>query len=311
MMKRCPITYEEITDGIYSKKGLNKLNPALDILNPLPFTNSELILESRKRMTKMSIQGVQPKLSARLSIKNSVFEIVNRHGIFILKPNPAYFQQVPENEDVTMKMAAVCGIDTPLHGLIYNKEGVLVYFIRRFDREGRIKRIHVEDFAQLAGMSRETKYNYSMEQVGKLIDQYCTFPIVEKFKLFRLTLFSYLVGNEDMHLKNFSIIHKDGIIELTPAYDLLNSTIVLSNPSEEMALPIKGKKSNFTRNIFLNYFGYEMLGLNKRIIINTEEQLRESFNHWLRLLEICFLSDELKSKYLDVLVNRRKILGWC
>jgi serine/threonine-protein kinase HipA len=157
-------------------------------------------------------------------------KLLNRHGIFLLKPNPAHFRQIPENEDVTMRMAALTGIDVPLHGLIYNKEEKLVYVIRRFDRAGKTWKIHVEDFAQVAGMSRETKYSYSMEKVAKLIESVCTFPVVEKVKLFRLTLFSYLCGNEDMHLKNFSIIHSDGKIELSPAYDLLNPTIVLANP---------------------------------------------------------------------------------
>jgi len=309
-MKRCPITYEEISAGLYSKKGLKRLNPALSNLKPLPFSNEELLTESKKRMTKMSIQGVQPKLSARLSIKNGMFDIVDSHGIYILKPNPVYFKQLPENEDVTMKMALRAGIEVPLHGLIYNNEKILVYFIRRFDRKGRSKKNHVEDFAQLAGLSRDTKYNYSMEKVAKLIEKYCTFPLVEKLKFFKLTLFSYLVGNEDMHLKNFSIIHKDGIIELSPAYDLLNSTIALSNPKEEMALPVRGKKSNLSRNILLNYFGHERLGLNKKIITATEEQFRDCFSDWMGLLEICFLSDELKERYSSILQQRREVLGW-
>ena len=309
-MKRCPITYEEISSGLYSKKGLNRLNPALASLELLDFTNLELILESQKRMTRMSIQGVQPKLSARLSIKKSQFEIVNRHGIFILKPNPEHFSQVPENEDLTMKMADLAGIKTPLHGLIYNKEQKLVYVIRRFDRAGKTGKIHVEDFAQVAGMSRATKYNYSMERVATLVEKICTFPVVEKVKLFRLTLFSYLCGNEDMHLKNFSIIHRDGKIELSPAYDLLNSTIVLSNPQEELALPIKGKKSGFTKNILINYFGHERLGLNKKVLSDIEEQFRACYRDWLKLIEISFLSDDLKEKYLQVLRQRTNAMGW-
>ena len=165
-MKRCPITYEQIDSGLYSKKGLNRLNPTLNSLELLSFTEQELIMESKKRMSRMSIQGVQPKVSARLSIKNRTFEVVDKHGIFILKPNPTYFEQVPENEDVTMRMASLAGIEVPFHALIYNKEMKLVYVIRRFDRIGKSGKVHVEDFAQVAGRSRETKYNYSMEKVA-------------------------------------------------------------------------------------------------------------------------------------------------
>lgn len=309
-MKRCPISYEEIPSGLYSKKGLHRLNSALDNLNVLNFTGQELIQESQKRMTKMSIQGVQPKISARLSIKKRTFEFVDRHGIFILKPNPVQFSQVPENEDLTMRMAALSGIEVPLHGLIYNKDHELVYFIRRFDRIGKKRKIHVEDFAQVAGKSRETKYDSSMEKVAKLVEEFCTFPMVEKVKLFRLTLFSYLCGNEDMHLKNFSIIHRDGKIELSPAYDLLNSTIVLSNPKDELALPVGGKRSNFTKNILVNYFGHERLGLNKKVISSVEEQFKECFDDWIRLLEISFLSETRKESYLAVLKQRRSAFGW-
>ncbi|HMB96979.1 MAG TPA: HipA domain-containing protein [Balneolaceae bacterium] len=309
-MKRCPITYEDIDSGLYSKKGLNRLNPALNSLKLLPFTEQELILESQERMSKMSIQGVQPKLSARLSVKNKCFTIVNKHGIFILKPNPTHFAQVPENEDVTMRMASAAGIEVPFHALIYNKEMKLVYVIRRFDRVGKSGKIHVEDFAQVAGKSRETKYKYSMEKVATLIEDYCTFPVVEKLKLFRLTLFSYLIGNEDMHLKNFSLIHKENKIELSPAYDLLNSTIVLSNPQEELALPLKGIKSNFTHKMFFDYYGKKRLGLNEKVVTKMAEEFESLHKAWFELIEQSFLSSELKERYVDVINQRRKDMGW-
>lgn len=194
--------------------------------------------------------------------------------------------------------------------MVYNKEMKPVYFIRRFDRVGKSGKIHVEDFAQLAGMTRDTKYNYSMEKVARLIEEYCTFPAVEKLKLFRLTLFSYLTGNEDMHLKNFSIIHKDGIISLSPAYDLLNTTIVLANPKEELALPLKGKKSKITKSMFFRYFGNERLGLNQKVLSGIEEEFEAVYSRWLELTDKSFLSTELKEKYIDLVQERRKALGW-
>jgi len=309
-MSRCPITYQEIASGRYSKTGLNKLNPALDNLKPLPLDRREQIREAQRRMTKMSIAGVQPKLSAQLSVKDQTFTIVDKHGSYILKPELSDYEEVPQNEDLTMRMAGVCGIDVPFHGLIYAKDNSMLYFIRRFDRTGRAGKIHVEDFAQVAGMTRETKYDYSMEKVVTLIEDYCTFPMVEKMKLFRRTLFCWLTGNEDMHLKNFSLIHIEDKIELSPAYDLLNTTIVLANPAEEMALPLQGKKSNFSYDMFFDYFGMERLGLNEKVLGNIEQELRQTFPEWERMVAISFLSDEKKEAYMRVLNQRKQILGW-
>ncbi len=306
-MTRCPITYEKITSGRYSQTGLRKLNPALKDLKPFPYDRKEQIREAQKRMTKMSIAGVQPKLSAQLSVKDQVFRVVDKHGSFILKPELLDYGEVPQNEDVTMRMAEVSGIEIPLHGLIYAKDNSMLYFIRRFDRTGHSGKVHVEDFAQVAGMSRETKYDYSMEKAVTLIENYCTFPMVEKMKLFRRVLFCWLTGNEDMHLKNFSLIHRDRKIELSPAYDLLNTTIILANPAEEMALPLQGKKSNFSHDIFIKYFGKERLGLNDKVLANIEGELKKAYPEWERLIEISFLSDEKKESYKRLLKQRRSL----
>ena len=155
------------------------------------------------RSSKMSVQGVQPKLSAVLNIKDQKFDLVDNHGRFLLKPQHHIYPQMPENEDLTMRLAKSIGLDVPLHGMIWAKDGTLTYFIKRFDRKGQKDKIPVEDFAQLAGLGRDTKYNYSMEKVVNLVNAYCTFPAIEKVKLFKLVLFSFITGNEDMHLKNF------------------------------------------------------------------------------------------------------------
>ena len=164
----------------------------------------------------MSIQGVQPKLLGRLQVKEQRFALVDSGGQYILKPQTADYLQVPENEDLTMRLAALVGIEVPLHGLLYGQDGEKTYFIKRFDRISRKGKIHIKDIAQLVGRDRDTKYRANMEQVAKLIESYCTFPVVEKVKLLHLTLFSFLVGNEDMHLKNFSIIRNEDVISLTP-----------------------------------------------------------------------------------------------
>ena len=178
-MNRCPITYEECQGSRYSIEGLKKLSPKLRYLKDFPFSAEEQIREAVFRAAKMSIQGVQPKLSVRLNVKKEIFEIADKGGHYIFKPQTIN-EEVPENEDVTMRLAKLIRIEVPLHGLVYSKDGSMTYFIRRFDRASRNKKIPVEDFAQLSGKNRETKYDSSMEQVISLIEKFCTFPAIEK-----------------------------------------------------------------------------------------------------------------------------------
>ncbi|MCK5821439.1 MAG: HipA domain-containing protein [Bacteroidales bacterium] len=309
-MNRCPITYELCGDLQYSENGLRLISPKLTQLQLINYSSEQLLTEAMERATRMSIQGVQPKLSMVLNIKDGVFEIADKRGRFILKPQHPNFKELPQNEDLTMKLASLIDIEVPIHGLVYSEGGSLHYFIKRFDRKGQKDRIAVEDFAQLAGLSRYTKYNYSMEKLIRLIDEYCTFPAVEKSKLFKLVLFNFLVGNEDMHLKNYSVITRDGKVELSPAYDLLNSSIVLKGNIEEIALPLKGKKSNLNQDVLVNYFGKDRCQLTNRIIDQTLGSIQAALPAWAELLEISFLSAEMKDKYRSLLNKRAAILGF-
>ena len=173
----------------------------------------------------MSIQGVQPKLSAVLSVKEQVFKVTDRGGRYMIKPQHVVYPNLPENEAITMHLAKAAGIEVPVHGLMYSEDGTMSYFVRRFDRMGQAKKLAVEDFAQLSGHSRETKYSFSMEKLASILDDFCTFPVIEKAGLFKRSLFNFLVGNEDMHLKNFSLITRNQKIELAPGYDFLNTTV--------------------------------------------------------------------------------------
>jgi len=308
-MKRCPITYEPSGKSLYSDKGLKMLSQNLSTLELLSYTAGEQRAEAMARATKLSIQGVQPKLSAILNIKDSRFQLVDTGGKYILKPQHHIYPQLPENEDVTMRMAKAAGINVPLHGMIWSKDMSLTYFIKRFDRAGHKDRIPVEDFAQLAGLSRDTKYNYTMEELVLLIDEFCTFPVIEKAKLFRLVLFNFLTGNEDMHLKNFSVIRNGDKIELSPAYDLVNSTIVLKGGAEEIALSLAGKKRKLTRKVLVDYFGKERCGHTDKVIENNIQGLAQAKETWFGLLKICFLNKELKEKYISLLESRIKALA--
>ena len=307
-MSRCPITYSFCAENPYSDKGLNLLSSGLRTLNDLEYSADEQRKEAFNRASKMSIQGVQPKLSAILNIKDEKFAFVDKGGKYILKPQHHLYLEMPENEDLTMRLAKEIGLDIPLHGLIWSKDGSLTYFIKRFDRKGHNDKIPVEDFAQLAGLSRDTKYEYSMEKIVKLINTYCTFPAIEKIKLFKLVIFNYLIGNEDAHLKNFSIITEQGIVKLSPCYDLVNSTIEYKKQDEEIALPLRGKKKRLSRNILVDYFGMEKCELTTRSIEKVLGTISLALPTWKESINISFLSEEMKSKYHDLLDKRLSIL---
>jgi serine/threonine-protein kinase HipA len=256
----------------------------LENLLPLHLTREEQLREARLRADKMSIQGVQPKLSAMIKPKEDRFEIVDRGGQFILKPNPPPFEEVPAND------------------------GSWVYFVRRFDRAGRNQRLHQEDFAQLTGAARDTKYNSSLEQITRVVETHCTFPAVEKAKLACLLLFCFLTGNEDMHLMNFSLVVRNGVVCLSPAYDLLNTTLVLGNASEESALPMRGKKRTLTGIDWVDYLCRDRLGLPTAILDPILHTLDASRDGCVLKIENSCLPAPGKADYLKILKDRRSRL---
>lgn len=305
MIKRCPITYLPIPEERdYSEKGLKLLSPQLRDLKPLPFTSQELRREALSSADKLSIQGVQYKLSAKLNVKETCFELKNTQGRYILKPQSDVYAHLPENEDLTMRMASCLDIEVPLHGMIYGQDRELTYFIARFDRANQGAKHAVEDFAQLSGSSRSTKYDYSMEKLIQIIDQFCTYPSIEKNKLFVRTIFNFIVGNEDMHLKNFSLITRNNITRLTPAYDFINSTLAVPKTKEELALPLNGKKSNLRFKDFIDYFAYQRLDLNEKTVAKFLQTLAARVPVWEELIEASFLPIPDKKRYHEILQKR-------
>jgi serine/threonine-protein kinase HipA len=302
-MKRCPITYNEIQKGNYSEEGLKLLSANLNHLIDFPYSAQEQVSLAQDFVLKLSLQGVQPKLSAKLNLKTSSFEVVEKFGTFILKPPHHMYEQVPQNEDLSMTLAQVCGIDVPLHGLIYNKDQSLTYFIKRFDRVSKKKKKPVEDFSQLMGFDRDTKYNSSTEKIIGILENLCSFPLIEKQKFFKLTLFNFLIGNEDMHLKNYSLITTDGITKLSPSYDLINTSIIFK-AQEEIALTLNGKKNNLKKQDLIDYLGIQRLSLRVQDIDQILSDLANSLPKWHQLIDISFLSENKKEQYKDV-INRR------
>ena len=304
-MGKCLITYNECS-GDYSKEGLKLLNKNLDNISPLNFTQSQLRTEALAMSDKISIQGVQPKLSARLNVKEGKLDIVERRGTYIIKVQVPDRPQMPENEDLTMKLAKVIGIEVPMHGLVRDQEGQLNYFIKRFDRYSQKSKYAVEDFAQLTERTSDTKYDASTESLIPIITDYCTFPVIEMIKLYKRIFFSFMVGNEDMHLKNFSLITKKGKTYLSPAYDLLNSTMVLKKTKEELALPIMGSKARFSPSHFKEYLGVKRMEQQERMIEKVFSEIYEARGTWEGIIEKSFLSDEAKEEYFKILNNRFK-----
>lgn len=301
-MNVCPLSYEPC-EGRYSPKGLRQLSPRLTHLKDLPLNAAEQLQLAAAHADKLSIQGVQPKLSAKFSLKHESFVVATRGGTYILKPPNPHYSGLPENEDLTMRLAKAAKIDVPLHGLIYASDGSMTYFIKRFDRFKGGK-LALEDFAQLSGASRETKYASSMEKVASIIQQFCTFPKVESVRLLRLTLFNFLVGNEDMHLKNFSLITRADRVLLSPAYDLLNTTIAIQNPVEETALPLGGKKRKLNQELLIDYFAKNRLDLTDAVISRVESDFRNASPRWGQLITRSFLPVEMKERYRQLITER-------
>ncbi len=302
-MNRCPITYELCGDQKYSQRGLSFFSKNLKNLQDFPYTAKEQILLATQFAAKLSIQGVQPKLSVILNLPKEVLEVVEKRGRYLLKPPHQLYEELPQNEDLTMKLAKVVGIEVPFHGMIYNIDQSLTYFVKRFDRLGKTQKVGTEDFSQLLGSSRDTKYDSSMEKVASILEKHCTFPLLEKIKLFKRVIFNFLVGNEDMHLKNFSLIRRKDRVELSPAYDLLNTTMVLQS-KEEIALPIRGKKSRLTRVDFVDYYGHERLGLSEKILQEELLCFEKAIFSWQGLIEKSFLSKKTQDTYKELIQSR-------
>jgi serine/threonine-protein kinase HipA len=196
-----------------------------------------------------SIPGAQAKVSLDISPrrrKGTERTYFLEGDSFILKIQSPHFPLLPENEDLMMHLAADVGISVPEHTLLRLADRELAYLVRRFDRGTRGERLHQEDFAQASGVTTEYKYNSTLQQVARLVLSQATEPRIAAQDLYTQLLFSFVIGNNDQHLKNFSfqyrVLHDKVVCRLTPAYDLLAGP--LSNPKDkdEVALPLMGRK---------------------------------------------------------------------
>ena len=252
----------------------------------------------------VAVTGVQPKLSLdleKVNAQTSRLTVVGLWGSYILKPPTDLFESLPENEDLTMKLAALCGLKTAEHTLIRLQSGKLAYLTKRFDRQ-KNRKIHVEDLCQLTENLTEHKYRGSIEKVGKTIRTYTTNKGLEALALFELVVFCFITGNADMHLKNFSLIRFDnGEIALSPAYDLVSTRLAMPEDLEESALTINGKKNRLKRADF------DELAKKLEISDKSSERVYAKFVKkraaMIDLIQVSFLSDAMKEEYVALLVN--------
>ena len=224
----------------------------------IDLTLTGVSLKAQEMVGKMSISGVQPKLSVKLADREGDphLEVTGEGGQYILKPQVQAFANLPENEELCMMIAEDIGMDVPAHCLVHLKDKSLAYVVKRFDREGR-RKIHQEDFAQI--LEKKDKYNGSVEEIGHKLRQFSEVPGLDVQLFFERVVFNFLIGNGDAHMKNYSVIYnEEGLVRLAPAYDLVCSRIVIPEEADESALTIKGKKSRIKRkdmDLLAEYLG--------------------------------------------------------
>ena len=270
--------------------------------------------ELAKRVIERSVAvpGVQSKLS--LTLINEKLGNGNRGrltvvgalgGNFILKPPSEYYREMPQNEHLTMRMAESFGIKTVQSSLIRLESGELSYITKRIDRMESGRKIHMLDMFQI--LEATDKYKSSMEKVGKAVGEYSSNTLLDKLNFLELAVFCFITGNNDMHLKNFSMIKKGTDWLLAPAYDLLNATIVNPQDSEEFALTLEAKKRKLKR-INFEHLG-KVLELNEKQIEGVFKRINQNKKIAFDWIGKSFLSDEFKDKYLTLLEDRYAIIS--
>ena len=263
----------------------------------------QLALQIIKDQT--SLTGVQPKLSLHLNEHEGSqrLTIVGLWGSFICKPQTMQFKSMPETEDLTMHLAEVAKIDVVPHTLMRMADGTLCYLTRRIDRDAKGEKIAMEDMCQLTERQTEYKYKSSYERIAKAIAQYSSMPKMDVTNFFETVLFSWITGNNDMHLKNFSLYEpQDGTIRLTPAYDLLNAAILNPKDDEELALTLNGRKKRLKRSDFIA--AGETMGIDPKIVDRLIGKYVRLHPRMSEFIGQSFLDEELKNRYNEMICER-------
>lgn len=315
MIMKCLHCYKSLSDGeIDYHKGCARRIFESAIVPVLPYTRANIKELAREIVAaSTTVTGVQAKLSLDISRGKAGdaqrFTIVGLWGKYILKPQTDRFANLPENEDLTMHMAEATGIKTVPHSLIRFADGELCYITRRIDRTRQGGKIAMEDMCQLSERLTEDKYKGSYERIAKLIRQHSAAPLLDVVNFWEVVVFSWLTGNADMHLKNFSLYRPADNYMLAPAYDLLSTALAMPEDDEELALTLNGKKKRIRRNDFEK----AMLenGMKDNAIAKLFDRFSKSVPKWHGLINESFLPKALQKAYhdkIDIMARRLSII---
>lgn len=260
-----------------------------------------------------TVPGVQKKLSLHLVSDSNKprLTLVNYPTGYILKPQVAEFEALPESEQLIMTMADMAGISTVPHALIKGNKG-LAYITKRVDRnliDNKIEMLAMEDFCQLDLRLTEDKYRGSYERCAKIIKQYSSRVGIDMAEFYIRLVFCFIVGNSDMHLKNFSLIETaegSGEYVLSPAYDLLPVNANMPADKEQFALAMNGKKMNIRKGDFLKFT--DTCDISRQTAEKLIENLVKLTPKWLSMCEKSLLPDELKERLKKIITERTETL---
>lgn len=250
---------------------------------------------------RVSISGVQRKLSVNLDPKRSTLQIAVGGANYLLKPQANTFPDLPQNEWITQRLAVVVGIHVPACALIVLADNSLAYIVRRFDRTDAGTKLAMEDFCQLSALPPASKYDSTAENCAKLVRRYASEPLVELLRLYRQFVFSWWVGNGDMHLKNLALLRQpSGHWQLSPAFDQLNTRLVLPNDSQ--ALPMCGKRDNIKPKTLEQLADRFEIGA--KAALRVRDELHAALPKALGLIANSPLSEDMREQYAEQLTRR-------
>lgn len=312
MENRCLYCYEPLDNekDLHKKCSLDFFGTAIPPVLPYSIDQmAELAKDVVER--SVTVPGVQAKLSVSLvkavtdKAESRLTVVGALGGTYIFKPPSERFQEMPQNEHLTMRIAEAFNIPVVPSSLIKLASGELSYITKRLDRTVDGRKIHMLDMFQIT--EAFDKYKSSLEKVGKAIHSYSQNTMLDKIVYFELNIFCFLTGNNDMHLKNYSMIRSDSGWVLSPAYDLLNVAIILPEDKEETALTLEGKKKELSKENFISLA--KNLDLTAKQMEGVFKRVKENKPKAIKWIEKSFLTESIKIEYIKVLESRYKLLG--
>ena len=305
-MSKCLYCYKELGEGeVDFHKRCSKKFFGVPTAPELPYSLDELdTLAAQVIKSQTTLTGVQAKLSLHLDRHEGSkrLTIVGLWGDFIFKPQTQSYKTLPENEDLTMHLAEIAKIKVVPHTLIRLQDGTLGYLTKRIDRTSEGGKIPMEDMCQLTERHTEYKYKSSYEQIAKVIAKHSYVPLLDLTDFYEQVFFNWLVGNNDMHLKNYSLYAPKGKWVLTPAYDLLNVSMVNPKDTEELALTLNAKKKRIKKSDFVR--AMETSGISPKVFDNILAKYRKLLPKFNEIIDLSFLDKEDKEIYKQSITSR-------